>query len=83
LDVQTFLLVEGDNVYVRSEAALEIAKDLGGFRWLRFFRVLPRGVRDWMYATLAKNRYRWFGKRQVCFVPTEEERSRFIDVPSA
>jgi predicted DCC family thiol-disulfide oxidoreductase YuxK len=82
-DAQTFLLVDGDNVYVRSDAALEIARDLGRWRWLRVFGVLPRGLRDWMYAVLATNRYRWFGKRSVCFVPTEEQRARFIDVPSA
>jgi len=82
-DAQTFLLVDGNDVYVRSDAALEIARDLGTWRWLRIFRVLPRGLRDRMYAVLAKNRYRWFGRRDACFVPTPEQRARFIDVPSA
>jgi predicted DCC family thiol-disulfide oxidoreductase YuxK len=82
-DPQTFLLVDGGEVYVRSDAALEIAKDLGSWRWLRVFGFLPRGVRDRIYGVLASNRYRWFGKREVCFVPTAEQRARFIDVPSA
>ena len=78
-DAQTFLLIDGDKVYVRSDAALEIAKDLGAWRWLRIFGVLPRGLRDWVYSVLARNRYRWFGKRDTCFVPTAEQRARFID----
>jgi predicted DCC family thiol-disulfide oxidoreductase YuxK len=83
LDPQTFLLIDGGRVYVRTDAALEIAKDLGGWRWLQVFRVVPRGVRDWLYGYVARNRYRWFGKREACFVPTEEQRARFLDVPSA
>ena len=83
LDPQTFLLFDGGRVYVRTDAALEIAKDLGGWRWLQVFRVVPRGVRDWLYGLVARNRYRWFGKREACFVPTEEQRARFLDVPSA
>jgi predicted DCC family thiol-disulfide oxidoreductase YuxK len=83
LDPQTFLLIDGDDVYMRSDAALEIARDLGAWRWLRILRVVPRGIRDWLYALVARNRYRWFGKRQVCFVPSEEQRARFIDVPNA
>jgi predicted DCC family thiol-disulfide oxidoreductase YuxK len=82
-DAQTFLLVDGEKVYVRSDAALEIVKDLGVWRWLRVFGILPRGLRNGMYSVLARNRYRWFGKREVCFVPTAEQRTRFIDVPSA
>jgi predicted DCC family thiol-disulfide oxidoreductase YuxK len=83
LDPQTFLLIDGGRVYVRTDAALEIAKDLGGWRWLQVLRVVPRGVRDWLYGYVARNRYRWFGKREACFVPTEEQRARFLDVPSA
>jgi predicted DCC family thiol-disulfide oxidoreductase YuxK len=82
-DAQTFLLVDGDHVYVRSDAALEIARHLGSWRFLRVFGILPRGLRDWMYSVLARNRYRWFGRRETCFVPTPEQRSRFLDVPSA
>lgn len=82
-DAQTFLLIDGDDVYMRSDAALEIARDLGNWRWLRVFGVLPRGLRDWMYTVLARNRYRWFGKRDSCFAPTPEQRARFVDVPSA
>lgn len=79
-DAQTFLLLDGDSVFVRSDAALEIAKDLGTWQWLRVFRFLPRMLRDWTYDLIARNRYRWFGRRDACFVPTAEQRGRFIDV---
>jgi predicted DCC family thiol-disulfide oxidoreductase YuxK len=75
--VETFLLVRGADVYVRSDAALEIARYLGSWRWLRVFRVVPRPLRDWAYSTLARNRYTWFGKANACFLPTVEEQDRF------
>ena len=80
-DAQTFLLVDGDTVYTRSDAALEIVKDLGAWRWLGVFGILPRELRDWVYSSIARNRYRWFGRRETCFVPTAQQRARFIDLP--
>jgi predicted DCC family thiol-disulfide oxidoreductase YuxK len=81
MEAQTFLLLRGSKAYIRSDAALEIASDLGRWRWLRVFRAVPRGVRDRLYAGIARNRYKWFGKRDACFVPTPEQRTRFLDVP--
>lgn len=78
-ELQSVLLVKGTEAYLRSDAAMEIAKDLGRWRWLRVFRIVPRGLRDWMYGVIARNRYKWFGKRDTCFVPTAEERVRFLD----
>jgi predicted DCC family thiol-disulfide oxidoreductase YuxK len=80
-DAETFLVIKGGRAYTRSDAALEIAKDLGAWRWLRTLRVVPRPLRDWVYSSVARNRYRWFGKRAACFVPTAEQRARFLDVP--
>lgn len=76
---ETFLLIKGLRAYVRSDAALEVVKDLGRWRWLRALRVVPRAPRDWLYTTVARNRYRWFGKRPTCYVPTAEQRARFLD----
>ncbi len=78
-DAETLLLVKGGQAFVRSDAALEVATDLGPWRWLRLFRVVPRPVRDWLYAILARNRYRWFGRRDSCFAPTPEQRARFLE----
>lgn len=79
-DVQTFLLVKGSKAYIRSDAALEIAKVLRYWRWLRIFRFVPRRIRDGVYGIIARNRYRWFGREDACFLPTPEERARFLDV---
>ena len=77
-DAESFLLIKDDKAYLRSDAALEVAKDLGWWRWLRVFRIVPKGLRDWAYSVLARNRYAWFGKRDSCFVPSEEHRRRFL-----
>jgi predicted DCC family thiol-disulfide oxidoreductase YuxK len=83
VDAETFLLVKGDRAYVRSDAALETAKDLGRWKWLRVFRFVPPTIRDWGYAVIARNRYKWFGKRTECFMPTQEQRNRFLDSPES
>lgn len=83
--VGSVYLVEGDHIYAKSTAALRIARFLG-FPWCVAYSLilLPRGFRDWAYDAFARNRYRWFGRRESCRVPTERERARFIDqVPEA
>jgi len=74
------VLVENGRVWTRSAAALRIARGLS-FPWplAYVFVVIPRPLRDWIYNLVARNRYRWFGKRDVCMVPTPELRARFID----
>ena len=78
-DAETFLLIKGASSYVRSDAALEIVRRLPYWRWARILHVVPRTWRNAVYDQIARNRYRWFGKREACFLPTEEERARFID----
>lgn len=66
-------------VIQRSDAALWILIDLGGWRALyRALFIVPRFVRDGVYAWIARNRYRWFRKRDTCRLPTPEERLRFL-----
>ena len=71
----------GERVYVRSEAALKVASYLGGF-WKVFLaaKVIPRGLRDYLYDLFARNRYRVFGKSEQCMLPPAEARARFLDV---
>lgn len=78
-DVSTIYLVEGDKMYSRSEAALRIARRLT-LPWNLFwgFIIVPAFLRDPIYNFIAKNRYRFFGKRDTCRLPTEAERARFI-----
>ena len=75
----TFILIKNGRCHTRTDAALEIAKDLTGFWYLcGAFRIVPGPLRDFFYRMLAKNRYRLFGRRENCMVPTPEIRSRFI-----
>ena len=63
----------------KSAAAIEIAKDLGGFFHLgTLFRIIPTGLRNMLYDYIAKNRYLWYGKKENCFIPTDELKSKFL-----
>lgn len=78
-ELDTMILVEDRAVYTRSTAALRIVRRLGGLWPLLYaFIVVPRVIRDFFYRIVAKNRYRWFGRRDQCMVPNEEIRSRFV-----
>ncbi len=76
----TFIFVEGGTAHVRSDAALALSQHLRlPWRILRILRIVPRRLRDSAYDVIARNRYRWFGKRESCVVPTAELWSRFLD----
>lgn len=67
--------------YVKSSAAIEIAKELGGL-WPAiqvFSYILPESIRDSIYELIAKNRYKWFGKKDSCMIPTPALESKFLD----
>lgn len=72
------LLEPGVAYYHKSTAVIEIAKDLEKYSWLRFFRPLPEGLRDSIYEFVAKNRYKWFGKKESCMIPTPELQALFL-----
>jgi len=74
------LLAEDGRIYTRSTAALRVARGLG-FPWnLSYgFVMVPKPLRDAVYDWVARNRYAWFGKRDVCMVPTPDQRARFLD----
>ncbi|MCB0700497.1 MAG: DUF393 domain-containing protein [Chitinophagales bacterium] len=67
-------------IYFRSDAALKTALLLGG-RWklLSAGYIFPKFVRDAVYELIARNRYKWFGRRDECMVPNEELATRFLD----
>jgi predicted DCC family thiol-disulfide oxidoreductase YuxK len=72
-------LKQGSKIYYRSDAIIQILQQLGGV-WilLKLLRILPTSIRDGLYSFIARNRYRLFGKKDTCRIPTPEERSRFI-----
>lgn len=80
-NMSTVVLIEGAEVYTHSDVGLRVAKDLGGwYAPLYGFRFLPKSFRDKIYNWVAANRYRFFGKKEVCMLPEPEWHSRFLDV---
>ena len=78
-DVDSVILIDNDRAFIHSDAALRIAQRLGGvWKLLSLFRIVPRPIRDWGYKLFAKNRYRLFGKKDSCMMPTPEIRERFL-----
>ncbi|RTL10361.1 MAG: thiol-disulfide oxidoreductase DCC family protein [Flavobacteriaceae bacterium] len=66
--------------YYKSTAALEIAKGLSGiFTLASIFTLLPSGIRDFIYDYVARNRYKWYGKKEVCMIPTPELKAKFLE----
>jgi predicted DCC family thiol-disulfide oxidoreductase YuxK len=71
-----------ETAYVRSAAALRIASYLGGIHsLLNVGRILPPKVRDFFYKLIASNRYKLFGKKDACPIPTKEQRARYVELP--
>ncbi|MDT0650731.1 thiol-disulfide oxidoreductase DCC family protein [Autumnicola edwardsiae] len=79
--IDSVILIEPGVVYYRkSTAALEISRHLsGGYSLLKNFLGLPEGFRDMVYDLIAKNRYKWFGKKENCMIPTPELKAKFLD----
>lgn len=77
---QAVILIDQGNIYLGSTAALKIGQTLK-FPWSAFASMgfaVPAFIRDRVYAQIAKHRYQWFGKQDVCMVPTKRLESRFL-----
>jgi predicted DCC family thiol-disulfide oxidoreductase YuxK len=78
-DLDSIVLIKNKKAYIKSDAALEIAKDLAGlWKILVVFKIIPTFLRDKVYDFIAANRYRIFGKKESCSIPTPELRAKFI-----
>jgi len=79
--VDSIILIEpGTAYYTKSDAALEIAQDLGGlWKLSSIFTWVPTSIRNAVYDLVACNRYRWFGKRESCMIPTPELKAKFLE----
>lgn len=78
-DLNSIVLIEGNKIYTKSTAALKIAKKLNLiWNWLYVFIIIPKRLRDFIYDFIAKNRYKWFGKRDICIVNSLKYKERFI-----
>lgn len=78
-EFQTIIFQNNEVIYEKSTAFLEIARKLNGlWPYLYLFILIPKPIRDFIYSIIAKNRYHWFGKREICMIPTPELKNRFI-----
>ena len=79
-DLDSVICMEGSRIYKKSNAVLLIMKRIGGpWKMVLLGYFLPEWLRDMVYDFVAKNRYRFFGKKSKCRLPTPEERSRFLN----
>ena len=79
-NIDSIILYEpGIAYYYKSEAALHISKSLGGFFHLgTVFKLIPNGIRNVLYDYIAKNRYKWYGKKEQCMLPTASLKTKFL-----
>jgi predicted DCC family thiol-disulfide oxidoreductase YuxK len=76
---ETIIVTDSQSTYEYFDAFLKIGKELGGiYKVVAIFKLLPRQWRHSLYLWVAKNRFRWFGKRKSCYLPSPEEKERFI-----
>jgi predicted DCC family thiol-disulfide oxidoreductase YuxK len=79
-EFESFVLIDDGKVYTKSSAALRVMNKLPWYwKEAQIFRVIPTIFRDAIYDFIARNRYKWFGKKDQCMLPTPEMRSRFLD----
>ena len=80
-NIDSIILYEpGVSYEIKSTAALKIMNDLGGIWSLsKVFLFLPEGFRNYVYDYIAKNRYKWFGQKESCMIPTAELKAKFLD----
>lgn len=77
--MSTGVLIESNKAYTRSTIALRICKKMDGLYPLLYgFIIVPPFIRNFIYDWIARNRYRWFGKKDSCMIPTEEVKQRFV-----
>jgi predicted DCC family thiol-disulfide oxidoreductase YuxK len=78
-NIDSLILIEHTVCFYKSTAALRICKNLnGGWKFLSNLLIFPKPIRDYCYDVIAKNRYRWFGKKDHCILPSPEVKKRFL-----
>jgi predicted DCC family thiol-disulfide oxidoreductase YuxK len=75
----SFILIDNGKVYKSSTAGLRLYNKLPWYwKWTQIFWIVPKFIRDGVYNVIAKNRYKWFGKKEECMIPNEDVKNRFI-----
>jgi predicted DCC family thiol-disulfide oxidoreductase YuxK len=77
---ETIVLYDGQKIVTESDAVIKIASSLSGIWKITIvLLIIPRFIRNWIYRLIARNRYKLFGKREQCMVPSEDVKGRFLD----
>jgi hypothetical protein len=74
----TLILIENEEVFIKSKAVFKIVKYLPKYSWLNIFKFLPVFISDFFYDIVSQNRLKWFGQRESCWLPTEDLKERFL-----
>ncbi|MGQ0827387.1 MAG: thiol-disulfide oxidoreductase DCC family protein [Bacteroidota bacterium] len=83
ITTDSFILIENNKAYTKSTAALRTSKKLDKLYPLFYsFIIIPAFIRNFAYDLIARNRYKWFGKKDQCMIPTDELRSKFLELQS-
>lgn len=79
--IDSVILVEPNVAYyVKSDAALQVGRQLKGYRTIsKLLNLIPSGLRNIVYDFIARNRYSWYGKKEQCMIPTPELKAKFLD----
>ncbi|MGY5353395.1 thiol-disulfide oxidoreductase DCC family protein [Wenyingzhuangia sp. IMCC45467] len=78
-NIDAIILITSKKIYTKSSAALTVAKHLKGlYPLLYIFYVIPKPIRDFVYDFIAKNRYKWYGKKDQCMIPSPKLKNKFI-----
>lgn len=78
-EFNSMILIDGEKFYTKSDAALRIGKELKGiYKLSKLLFIFPEFIRNSVYDYIAKNRYKWFGKKESCWIPTAELKEKFI-----
>lgn len=78
-ELDSIILIDNEKCFIKSTAALHIAKQLsGGYPLLFGFIIIPSVLRNWVYDFVARNRYKWYGEKENCMVPTPELKGKFL-----
>ena len=78
-DMKSFIFIDNGVVYKQSTGALRVCKYLSGLWPICYgLIIIPKFIRDGIYNWIAKNRYKWFGQKQACMIPTPDVKARFL-----
>ena len=76
----SFVVIENGKAHIKGNAALKLYNKLPWYwKWTQFFWIVPRFIRDGVYNFIAKNRYKWFGKKEECMIPSAGVKEKFLD----